>query len=57
LNTAASTILAGDDVRERLAILGAEPVGGTPEQLRELMTQEQERLFALVSSLGLKGSM
>uniref|UniRef100_UPI00192E5428 Bug family tripartite tricarboxylate transporter substrate binding protein n=1 Tax=Teichococcus vastitatis TaxID=2307076 RepID=UPI00192E5428 len=57
LNTATSAILAADDVRERLAVLGAEPVGGTPEQLRELMTQEQERLVALVSTLGLKGSL
>jgi tripartite-type tricarboxylate transporter receptor subunit TctC len=57
LNAAVSAILAGDDVRERLAALGAEPVGGTPGALLNLMQQEQDRLVALASALGIKESI
>ncbi|WP_376097419.1 tripartite tricarboxylate transporter substrate binding protein [Roseomonas sp. CCTCC AB2023176] len=56
LNAAAQAILATDELRERLAVMGAEPAAGTPEDLAAFMRQEQERYVALVSALGIKGT-
>jgi tripartite-type tricarboxylate transporter receptor subunit TctC len=53
LNAAVNDIIADREVRERLAILGAEPVGGTPEAFREHMAREQSRYVALVRELGI----
>lgn len=55
LNAAVNEILAEAEVRERLAILGAETVGGTPEAFGEFMRREQDRYVALVRELGIKG--
>jgi hypothetical protein len=41
-------------VRDRLALLGAEPAPGTPEELLAFMRQEQSRYVALVQQLGIK---
>jgi tripartite-type tricarboxylate transporter receptor subunit TctC len=53
LNAAVNAILAEAEVRERLAILGAEAVGGTPEAFRDHMVREQARYVALVRELGI----
>ncbi len=54
LNAAARDILLSADVRDRLALLGAEPAPGTPEDLLAFMRQEQARYLALVQQLGIK---
>ena len=53
LNAAVNDILAEAEVRDRLALLGAEPAGGTPEAFREHMIREQARYVALVRELGI----
>ena len=42
------------EMRERLAALGIEPVGSTPEQLTATMQSELARWTRLAQSLGLK---
>ena len=42
------------DVREKLTGAGADPVGGTPEQLRAHMRAESDRYGPLIRKLGLK---
>jgi len=54
LNAAARDILTSDAVRERLALLGAEPAPGTPAELLAFMHQEQTRYIALTQQLGIK---
>jgi len=53
LNAAINAILAEPEVRERLALLGAETVGGTPEAFRDHMQREEARYVALVRELGI----
>lgn len=53
LNAAVNAILAEPEVRERLALLGAETVGGTPEAFRDHMQREEARYVALVRELGI----
>ena len=55
LNAAARGILGMAEVSERLALLGAEPAGGTPEELAAFMRAEQARYVTLVTELGIKG--
>jgi tripartite-type tricarboxylate transporter receptor subunit TctC len=54
LNAAVRGIMQSVEVRERLALLGAEPAPGTPEELRAFMLSEQARYVALVNQLGIK---
>ena len=42
------------DIREKLANLGAEPVGSTPEQLRVAMRADYDRYGAIIRKLGIK---
>ena len=56
LNAAARAILGAEEMRERLAVMGAEPAAGTPEELAVFMRREQERYVALVGMLGIKGT-
>ncbi len=55
INAAAHRILGMTEVRERLALLGAEAAPGTPEELAAFMRSEQARYVTLVSELGIKG--
>jgi tripartite-type tricarboxylate transporter receptor subunit TctC len=55
LNAAARGILETAEVRERLALLGAEAAPGTPDELAAFMRAEQARYVALVAELGIKG--
>jgi tripartite-type tricarboxylate transporter receptor subunit TctC len=55
LSTAAREILAMPEVRDRLALLGAESAPSTPEDLAVFMRAEQARYVELVASLGIKG--
>jgi tripartite-type tricarboxylate transporter receptor subunit TctC len=54
MGAAARDILLSAEVRERLAVLGAEPAPGTPEELLAFMRSEQARYIALVQQLGIK---
>jgi tripartite-type tricarboxylate transporter receptor subunit TctC len=56
LNAAARDILLSTEVRERLALLGAEPAPGTPEELLAFMRSEQARYVTLVRELGITAS-
>jgi tripartite-type tricarboxylate transporter receptor subunit TctC len=47
-------VLAMPDVRQRLADMGAEPVGSTPEQLTEQMRRESPRWGELIRRAGIK---
>lgn len=53
LNAAINDILNDAEVRQRLAILGAEVVGGTPEAFLAHMRAEQDRYTALIRELGI----
>jgi tripartite-type tricarboxylate transporter receptor subunit TctC len=53
LNAELVKAVALADVREKLANLGIEPVGSTPEQLRTYMRNELAKWAKLVQSLGL----
>ena len=55
INAAAQQILGTADVRERLAMLGAEPAPGTPDELLAFMRSEQARYVRLIGELGIKG--
>ena len=54
LNTELVKIANQPDMRERLATLGIEPLGSTPEQLVATMQAELARWSKLAQSLGLK---
>lgn len=54
LNAEAARALAEAEVRDRLATLGAEAVGGSPEALRALMEGEASQFGALVRELGIR---
>jgi tripartite-type tricarboxylate transporter receptor subunit TctC len=55
LNAEINAILALPAVRERLALMGAEVAGGSPEKFGGLMRSEQARIVALVQALGIRG--
>jgi tripartite-type tricarboxylate transporter receptor subunit TctC len=54
VNRACNEILADDSVRERLAGLGLDPIGGTSQQFAALLASEAVRWGALIKELGLK---
>jgi tripartite-type tricarboxylate transporter receptor subunit TctC len=54
INADANRVLAQPDVRAAFAADGTEPVGGTPEQLRESMRSGIEQWGRLVRELGVK---
>jgi tripartite-type tricarboxylate transporter receptor subunit TctC len=54
LNAAARNALRTPDVAERLAVLGVEPVGNTPEALAEFLRQEIVRWGKVVKQSGAK---
>jgi tripartite-type tricarboxylate transporter receptor subunit TctC len=53
LQTAVAKALARPDVRERLASLGAEPVGSSPAELGKFMHEEMGTWGAIVKSLNI----
>jgi tripartite-type tricarboxylate transporter receptor subunit TctC len=54
LNHALNAALAGDDVRRRLAIEGADPQPGTPEELAAIIDREVTMWSNLVKTVGIK---
>jgi tripartite-type tricarboxylate transporter receptor subunit TctC len=55
LNAEINAILALDEIRARLAGLGAEVAGGTPQAFAEVMQRDQVRITALITELGIRG--
>ncbi|MBA2546969.1 MAG: hypothetical protein H0V16_00740, partial [Burkholderiaceae bacterium] len=55
LNGEISKILTLPDVRERLAGLGAEPLGGTSEQFGQLMQSEVAKFAKIIKDANLQG--
>jgi len=53
LNTEVTAILGRDDVKERLASLGATVVASSPEEAKAIMETEVERYTDLITRLGL----
>jgi len=54
LNAAVNDILGQAEVKDRMAALGAIPVGGTPEKLRDYVAAEIAQWEKLVKDTGLK---
>lgn len=54
LNNEVNRILAAPDVKEKLLALGADPVGGTPEQFTAVLHKDLERWAKTVKAAGLK---
>ena len=46
--------LAAPDVREKLALLGAEPVGGKPNELDVMRRAEIEKWTGVIKRAGIK---
>ncbi|HZR68005.1 MAG TPA: tripartite tricarboxylate transporter substrate binding protein [Burkholderiales bacterium] len=54
LNHAVNDAVKSPDVVERMAGIGMEPVGTTPEQYRKLLNEERGRLGALIKRIGVR---
>ena len=54
LSTEIAKIAQSPDMRERLAAMGAEPVGGTPEEFGAVMARDIAKWTALAKSVGIK---
>jgi len=54
LNKEIVTALAHPDVRERIAAIGADPVGGSPAEFEAMLRAEYEATGKLVQRIGLK---
>ena len=53
LNAAVNRVLAQPTVRDRFAALGAEPVGGTPQELAAMVLEEIERWRGVIQAQGI----
>lgn len=53
-NRTFNAILTDKAMRERLAGLGLDPIGGTPKQFADLLTSETNRWGGIIRDLGLK---
>jgi tripartite-type tricarboxylate transporter receptor subunit TctC len=54
LNAVVNAILADPEFRRRMAELGEEPAGGTPEELAETIRAESARWRAVIQSAGIR---
>lgn len=54
LNQALLEALRKPEVRQRLALIGAEPVGGTPEQLRAHLVSEMDKWGRVIAERGIR---
>jgi tripartite-type tricarboxylate transporter receptor subunit TctC len=56
LNEASNTALANPTLRAALVSSGAEPLGGTPEDLAALMRTDRAKWQPVIERLGLRAS-
>jgi tripartite-type tricarboxylate transporter receptor subunit TctC len=54
LNTQTQTIMSTDEVQRRMAVIGLEPIVGTPEGLRQWIAEEGVRWAAVAKATGMK---
>jgi len=54
LNAEVNAVLRTQDMRARLAALGAEPTGGTPEQFAEIIRSDTTRWAKVVADAGIR---
>jgi tripartite-type tricarboxylate transporter receptor subunit TctC len=54
LNAAVRKVLAAADYRERLRLMGAVPVGNSPQEYAEFLRSEYDRYATLIKVLGLR---
>jgi tripartite-type tricarboxylate transporter receptor subunit TctC len=55
LNTEANKVLKTNEVRKRLLADGAEPAGGTPQELASYHKADYEKWAKVVKAAGIKG--
>jgi tripartite-type tricarboxylate transporter receptor subunit TctC len=54
LNTEVNRILAQDDIKERLLVLGTDPIRGSPQQFAELIRKDIARWAQAIKASGMK---
>jgi tripartite-type tricarboxylate transporter receptor subunit TctC len=54
LNRAVNDAVKAPEVAERMAAIGMEPAGTTPEQYEKLLRTEYERFGGLISRIGMR---
>jgi len=54
LNSEINRILQAPEIRERLAALGAEPTGGSPEQFAQVIRADTLRWAKVVADAGIR---
>jgi len=54
LNRAVNNAVKASDITERMAAIGMEPAGTTPEQYEKLLRTEYERFGGLISRIGMR---
>ena len=54
LHAAFQTVLRDPEVRERLAVIGVEPVGGSPEQFRQYLLAERDKWSSVIRAANIK---
>jgi tripartite-type tricarboxylate transporter receptor subunit TctC len=54
LNAVVNAILADPEFRRRMAEMGEEPVGGTPEELAAAIREESARWQAVIAAAGIR---
>jgi tripartite-type tricarboxylate transporter receptor subunit TctC len=54
LNRAVNNAVKASDITERMAAIGMEPAGTTPEQYEKLLRTEYERFGGLISQIGVR---
>jgi tripartite-type tricarboxylate transporter receptor subunit TctC len=54
LNRAVNNAVKASDITERMAAIGMEPAGTTPEQYEKLLRTEYERFGGLISRIGVR---
>jgi tripartite-type tricarboxylate transporter receptor subunit TctC len=54
LNRAVNAAVKSPEVVERMAAIGMEPAGTTPEQYERLLREEHERFGSLIHRIGMR---
>jgi tripartite-type tricarboxylate transporter receptor subunit TctC len=54
INAEVNRILQSNELRERFAAVGAEPVGGTPDGFARVIAREREKFAAVIKRAGVK---
>jgi tripartite-type tricarboxylate transporter receptor subunit TctC len=55
LNAELNKVTSAPDMKEKMALNGVDPLGGTPEQFRDFMRSESVRFGKVIKEAGIKG--